>query len=206
MKNKGIKRKRKRDEVDPATINEERKMKNREKVRNHRLRKKKFYEDMEEENKKMKDELMNLNKKIKKLTKENKDLKKQLKNEETKSFANLSFTKGMDSNFDKLSMKSFKSGKTNKSEEIFKRNEHFWSKTIPKMIKNNPEKVKYTMMVQNKEIAGVYGTSRISFLKDQFKKILINAMSTEVKVSLIHFDTFKLEDWVKYKGELKNKS
>lgn len=88
-------------------------------------------------------------------------------------------------------------------EKVFKREEHFWSNTLPKMIRENPDNVRQTLIQQNKEIVGIYGTARIAFLKQQFRKIVENILPIQLKVFLHQFDNFKIEEWVKLKDAKK---
>lgn len=55
-------------------------------------------------------------------------------------------------------------------------------------------------MDQNKDIAGVYGSSRVTYLKEQFKNIIDNALVAQTKSALFLFDRFDLKEWLKYKN------
>lgn len=68
---------------------------------------------------------------------------------------------------------------------------------LPKMIKNTPELIKYSMIEQTRESVGAYGTDRMEFLKQQFRNIIDNVLPSEDKVSLILFDNMTLTKWLK---------
>ncbi len=72
------------------------------------------------------------------------------------------------------------------------------------MIDKNPKNVRQTMIQQNKDIVGIYGTARIDYLKELFIKIIDNIVPFHIKVFLFQFTSFKMTDWLKLK-EIKKK-
>ena len=52
---------------------------------------------------------------------------------------------------------------------------------LPKMIKNNPEKVRFTMLDQIIENMGSYGSYRIQLIKNWFKIIIENIVDDKIK-------------------------
>ncbi|CAI2368168.1 unnamed protein product [Moneuplotes crassus] len=85
-----------------------------------------------------------------------------------------------------------------KLETIFKRENHFCENTLPNLIQNNPEKIRLTLMEQNRDIADAYGDSRIPYLKSQFKSIMSYSLAF-----LHNFEDMDLPEWLKYKEEMK---
>ncbi|CAI2370126.1 unnamed protein product [Moneuplotes crassus] len=217
----GVKEKRTRKcrEEDKETT---RRRKNREKMKRYRVKLKAQQEDMEEENEILKVQVIQLNQQVETLTKENEELKAKLssakaENLSTSQSTSLGFRSNERSAFEKIdSIKEcsnfYRATKEDSSfcnctisreptitlcEKIFKRENHFWQNTLPKLIQKNPEKVKYTLMEQNKDIADVYGAARIAFLKSQFRNIIQSVLPFNAIVTLLAFDEFKIEDWTK---------
>ncbi|CAI2363965.1 unnamed protein product [Moneuplotes crassus] len=87
-------------------------------------------------------------------------------------------------------------------EKVFKREDHFWKNTLPKLIEKNPEKVKFTLMDQNKELSGLNGKTRMSFLKTQFKNIIQNVIPFSELSLLYNFDSITIPEWAKLREEL----
>ena len=124
---------------------------NKERARLHRERKRFYYQEIESE-------VQELREKIRLLTEENEKLKEEIKE---KSLWVCSDKHGKTWILDeKTNEKEF-----NKDLERLIQEEKFAYEEIPKMLKNNPEKVRYTLIDQTKETMGSYGTARIKFLK-----------------------------------------
>ena len=52
---------------------------------------------------------------------------------------------------------------------------------LPKLLKVDPEKVRFTMIDQTLDVVGDYGSKRVTLIKDCFRTIIDNIMSIESK-------------------------
>ncbi|CAI2364530.1 unnamed protein product [Moneuplotes crassus] len=215
----GSKAKRARKRPEEAKENIRRK-KNREKMKRYRIKLKTQQEDMEEENDTLKVQVMQLNQQVDSLSKENQELKAKIAAMKSKCLSpsqstSLRLRSNKKSAFEKIETKEMeKEGSSlccssaskeptiSACEKIFKRENHFWQNILPNLIQKNPEKVKYTLMEQNKDIADVNGAARISFLKSQFRNIIQNVLPFNAIVTLLVFDEFKIEQWIKLRNKL----
>ena len=89
--------------------------------------------------------------------------------------------------------------------EKLKSGEDYNYNSLPKMFKNNPDSVKYSMYEQIKESVGVYGSDRIDYLKQQFRNILENVLPFEIKLSMFMFDKISISKWVRYQRKSRKK-
>mmetsp|Transcript_6840 Transcript_6840/g.5989 ORF Transcript_6840/g.5989 Transcript_6840/m.5989 type:complete len:139 (+) Transcript_6840:3-419(+) len=138
MIQRGVKR------VHKEVRKEEDKEKGKMKSRIHRVRKKQYLQDLETENNALKEMVEKLQKRIKLLEAQTESTKESIKGCKSSSTESLGmFT----------------------VEEQFKRSEKFLLESVPKMIKETPTQVSYTLMSQAKEAIGLFGRERIAFLK-----------------------------------------
>mmetsp|Transcript_107 Transcript_107/g.102 ORF Transcript_107/g.102 Transcript_107/m.102 type:complete len:170 (+) Transcript_107:347-856(+) len=73
------------------------------------------------------------------------------------------------------------------------------------MIQNNPENVRYSMIVQARENISPGSSERIDFLKQKFKDILENLVPKEIQSSLVYFDNMSIQKWLKIQKASKYK-
>ena len=113
---------------------------------------KKYIQDLEKQNTELKWQLSEL-------SKQNSQLKDKIKSLELQVNAeNKSIRDSMVSLRNKMPVSEI-------TNEALKRNETFILDTVPKLIKETPYKVTYTLMCQSNELIGVFGNQRIAFLK-----------------------------------------
>ncbi|CAI2370780.1 unnamed protein product [Moneuplotes crassus] len=184
----------------PSSPTEVKRKKNREKVKRYRDKMKKYYEDLESENERLSKRVVVLNDQVSRMQADNEKLTQEIQQMKQKErYDHISELKTNQSAFERIPAKADKLETSGNLEKVFQREEHFWSVTLPKMISENPDNVRQTLIQQNREIIGVYGTARIAFLKQQFTKIIENILPIQLKVFLHQFDSFKLEEWMKLK-------
>ena len=165
------------------------KMTAKERAKVHRERKKKYIQDLEEENRK-------LNLKVKELSEELNTLKQKYEHEgsvrsykEKKSeTTSITYTQ-VDSSYPQV----------NKFLKL-KNEEEFKYKGLPKMLKENPDMVKYSMIQQSRELVGVNGKYRVSFIKDQFKNILDNVVNLEARSAIVMYSKIPVSKWARIAG------
>ena len=56
---------------------------------------------------------------------------------------------------------------------------------MPKIFKEDPDKIKLSLVETNREDMGAYGNARVSFIKDQFNNIIDNLLPNEMKFALL---------------------
>ena len=66
--------------------------------------------------------------------------------------------------------------------------EKYEHSTIPKLIDNNPDTFRLTMIAQIRESIGTFGTERVRLLKNAFKVIIDNVIPLGVKSYLALFN------------------
>jgi hypothetical protein len=71
--------------------------------------------------------------------------------------------------------------------EKLRSEEDFFLTTLPRMIRNDPDKVKFTMFEQSKELVGNYGSIRVKLLKKAFRVIFDNLITKTTKVGVAYF-------------------
>jgi len=69
--------------------------------------------------------------------------------------------------------------------------------TLPKMWREDPSSVKYSMYEQSRDDVGPFGKIRIAFLKEQFNNIIENLIPMEQRIALCTFDNIQMHRLVK---------
>ncbi|CAI2362511.1 unnamed protein product [Moneuplotes crassus] len=198
-----ISRKRAR-KATSETPEDKRKRKNREKMQRYRDKLKNERETLAAENDRLKARIIHLNHQIDILTKENEYLKPKADPEGLVINERSAFQKTETSaRIDTTSVQCLSDqSKISKLEKVFKRENRFWKNTLPRLIEKNPEKVKFTLMDQNKELSDLNGKARILFLKSQFRKIIQNVLPFNTLCIMYNFESINISEWVKLKEEL----
>ena len=65
------------------------------------------------------------------------------------------------------------------------------------MLRNNPEKVRYTLIDQAKEVIGTYGSARVRVIKAAFRTVIDHLVPLESKLCMAIFDNIPLSKWVR---------
>ncbi|CAI2369166.1 unnamed protein product [Moneuplotes crassus] len=210
IQNAGIKRKR-----NKKLTEEEKLVRKRER---NRLKMKRYRDRVKEKHKNRDEEIDNLKSQIEALTNENEELKAKITILNAESVSancigpNL-FKGGKQSAFEKIEsakdtsvlshphLSTKRNEKQSSVENIFKREYRFWKDTLPELIDKNPDKINYSLIHQNRDIADANGAARLSYLKSQFKNIVQNALPFGALATLFNFDSFEFSEWSKYKEE-----
>ena len=85
--------------------------------------------------------------------------------------------------------------------ERLKTEEKFAYEGLLNLIKQNPEQVRFTMIDSVLQSVGDFGTERVNFIKDWFRKILENAISPDSKAAIVLFDHISFSKFVKKHNE-----
>mmetsp|Transcript_19318 Transcript_19318/g.17136 ORF Transcript_19318/g.17136 Transcript_19318/m.17136 type:complete len:323 (-) Transcript_19318:45-1013(-) len=172
----------------PTTPNQ---LSNKERAKMHRQRKKQFYLQLETDNKQLKQDLINLKELNKRLEDRlavfinNSSVKDSAKGEESEALSEV----GEEVKF----IKKYESANLIK----LKRTEYFHYYILPRLCMENPEKIKLSLVEQNREEIGAYGDARVSFLKEQFNNIIENIVPTEMKFALMLGDFIPVSKFVR---------
>ena len=94
---------------------------------------------------------------------------------------------------EKVSSKNFIQGPL----ERLKTEEKFAYEGLLNLIKHDPEQVRFTMIDSVLQSVGDFGTERVSFLKDWFRKILENVIPIDSKAAIVLFDNISLSKFIK---------
>ena len=124
---------------------------NRLRAKEHRQRKKQYIEDLESRVKEL--ETLNLA-----LTLENKNLKEMVK-----------------------SLNDVKIIPEEDKRSLLKKKETFTFNEMPDIFKNDPDKVRFTMIEESMEQISGFSDERLDFIKDSFRDILDNVGSPDTK-------------------------
>mmetsp|Transcript_6002 Transcript_6002/g.5170 ORF Transcript_6002/g.5170 Transcript_6002/m.5170 type:complete len:217 (+) Transcript_6002:3-653(+) len=187
----GIKRSHKELAKQTRDASEDIREKNRLKVQNHRERKKRYIENLERDN-------IDLRKRVAELTSKNRCLEDQLKGKECESEHAREITK------ENLFTFSEAGSELDFCELNFKRDENYILSTVPKMIKEEPQKVTYSLLSQSKEQVGVFGQERVALLKKKFNDIVDNILPLQNKIALKVSDEMTLSKWIRFQESKNN--
>ncbi|CAI2359701.1 unnamed protein product [Moneuplotes crassus] len=175
------------DNPDGASI-----LSGKERARIHRKRKKLYYEGLESENKTLKLKIGELEQKIE-------SLEKALEGAKDNPVNNAIIKKLSNSAFSPVKLPEISNLIKLKMSEEFKYEE------FPKMVQENPTKVKDIKVETIDDSVGIYGKERIQYLKDQFKNIIDNIVPFEIKICLLLFDHIPLSKFLRMVGGSRNK-
>jgi chromosome segregation ATPase len=146
---------------------------NKERAREHRLRKKEYIRSLEEENKQLKIRVNELKHGLKEIKQQTKDCP-------------IAFNK-----FETFFQRKNSSFEENKEENIvvlldkLKEEVSFQENKIPQILRTNPENVRYAMFEELNDITGEFGSLRIKILKKAFWMFLENILPNCSNVELL---------------------
>ena len=141
---------------------------NKERAREHRSRKKAYYQQLE-------DKIFKLEEQVKALTEQNNELRDKLdKSSECKETA---------------------PSKTDSCLKLIK-DEEVKPLQVPKILKSCPSQLRFTMVDQCKTLVSNYAADRIRLLKNPFRTIIENVIPLETKVLIACIDSLSVQKFV----------
>lgn len=151
-----------------------------ERAKLHRERKKKYYQELESENSSLKEKIKFLEQRIADFEANSTLLKAppqplNLVNDGLTEKSLSSLTNSQNAKIEKLQMEN-----------------DYALRTLPRMYKQDKQKVSYTSMEQTKETRGALGTERVRLLRELFNSFLKNILPVENKATLYLFDNIPL--------------
>ena len=163
-------------------------MSNSQRAKLHRDRKKQYYTEIENEVQQLRDQVRQLNQENETLKHSLSNMKQCRCNEEIKE-------EKLIGNSEENQYKEV--ADISKDLQSLLDEEKFAYEEIPKMLRNNPEKVRYTLIDHTKEVMGTYGSARIKLLKTAFRTIIEHIVSLESKLGIVTLDAIPFSKLVR---------
>ena len=170
-------------------------------AKEHRERKKVYYDGLEEEVKQLREKVIDLEAQLQLLGGDS--VWNRPTQSDTTSFINIkagtfkceSIEENKSEIFEKKSIPSTIGAEIDELLRKLKEEQDFVTNILPKLLRDNPEKVKFTMLDQNRENLSSFSPLRVALIKKAFRIILENIAPLDTKLTIMYQKHLSHTEW-----------